>query len=404
MERAWAMTHLSEEHLGEAPGGAGERRLAWRPLIGVIACLTVLDVTMGLTYPLLALILAARGHDTVTIGVNAAMIPIGLIAISPLVPRITRRIGGVPFVLGCILGTAALLALLKILPWLGAWFGLCLILGATTGGLFIVTEAWIMELSTQATRGRVVALYTSLLSLGFAAGPVLLAWTGIEGWLPFLTGIGFAVAGFVALVLTRDGFPAPKPEAHASLLEFLPLAPTLLFAVLVFAMFDTSAMSLMPLYGLRHGLDEATAAYALSVLIAGNVLLQFPIGWLADRIPRRRVMLGCAGITVLGAVLLPQVIGTILQWPLLFVWGSAAFGVFTLALAELGDRFSGSLLLAGTAAFAFIWGLGGIIGPPLAGAAMEYLGPEGLPLVMGASFAGFFVLAAWRTWRGRRPV
>jgi len=375
-------------------------RLPWRPLIGLIACLTVLDVTMGLTYPLLALILESRGHSTFVVGLNAAMMPIGLIASSPFVPKITRRVGGVPFVLACVLVTAAMLALLKVLPWLGVWFALCFVLGISTGGLFIVTEAWIMELATRETRGRVVAVYTSLLSLGFAAGPFLLAWTGIHGWLPFLVGIGFALVGFAALVLVRDGFPAPKPEADVSLTRFLPLAPALLMAVLAFAMFDTSVMSLMPLYGLHHGLDEATAAYALSVLIVGNVVLQYPIGWLADRFPRRLVMLVCAGLTVLGAILLPRAVGTDLQWPLLFFWGSTAFGVFTLALAELGDRFSGALLLAGSAAFALTWGLGGIFGPPLAGAAMTHLGPEGLPLTLGLTFTAFFAVAAWRTWRG----
>ncbi len=384
--------------MAESPSQTEDAALPWRPLIGLIACLTVFDVTMGLTYPLVALSLEARGHDTDLIGLNAAMFPIGLIAISPLVPHAVQRIGGVPFVLGCVLATAVTLAALKALPWLGAWFGLCLVLGIATGGLFVVTEAWIMELATRETRGRIVAIYTSLLSLGFATGPLLLAHIGIEGWLPYLIGIGFAAIGFVALVLVRDGLPVPKAEtqAQASIRGFVPLAPALLMAVLVFAMFDTSAMSLMPLYGLRHGFDQATANYALSVLIAGNVLLQFPIGWLADRFPRRWVMLACAGLTVLGALLLPQAVGSALMWPLLFFWGSAAFGVFTLALAELGDRFSGSMLLAGSAAFALAWGVGGIVGPPLTGAAMTHFGPEGLPLILGASFAAFVVFALWR--------
>lgn len=365
--------------------------------MGLIACVTVFDVTMGLTYPLLALTLEARGHDTALIGLNAAMFPVGLITISFLVPRFVRRIGGVPFTLGCVVLTALALAALKLLPFIGAWFGLCLILGAATGGLFVVTEAWIMELATVETRGRVVAVYTSLLSLGFASGPLILAQVGIDGWLPYLIGIGFAALGFAALTLARNGLPAPKQEAHASIVSFLPLAPALLMAVVVFAVFDTSAMSLMPLYGLRHGLEEATANYALSVLIIGNVFLQFPIGWIADRIPRRRVMLACAAVTISGAVLLPDAMGTPLMWPLLFFWGSSAFGVFTLALAELGDRFSGSLLLAGSAAFALFWGFGGIVGPPVAGAAMTALGPEGLPLILGASFLAFLVFAGWRS-------
>lgn len=394
------MTLSSPGQAAEPLQGTERPRPGWRALIGVITCLTVFDVTMGLTYPLLALILEARGHDTATIGLNAAMVPIGLIVTSPFVPLLARRFGAVRLVLGCILITATMLALLKSLPWLGVWFGLCFGLGVAMGGLFVVSEAWIMELATRDTRGRIVAVYTSLLSLGFAAGPFLLAWTGTSGWLPFLVGIGCALAGGTALALARDGLPAPKEPSQASVRGFLPLAPTLLFAVLVFAVFDTSTMSLLPLYGLRRGLDQATAAYALSVLIAGNVVLQYPIGWLADRVPRRSVMLACAGLTVLGAVLLPHGIDSVLKWPFLFVWGSVAFGVYTLALAELGDRFNGPALLAGSAAFGLVWGLGGIAGPPIAGMAMERLGPEGLPLALGAIFAGFLLLAGWRTWSG----
>jgi len=117
---------------------------------------------------------------------------------------------------------------------------------------------------------------------------------------------------------------------------------------------------------------------------------------------RRQVMLGCAGATVLGAILAPHAIATLWQWPLFFFWGSTAFGVFTLALAELGDRFTGAQLLAGSAAFALCWGFGGILGPPLSGTAMTAFGPEGLPIILGASFAFFTLVALWRA--VRRPV
>jgi hypothetical protein len=50
------------------------------------------------------------------------------------------------------------------------------------------------------------------------------------------------------------------------------------------------------------------------------------------------------------------------EMPMLFLWGAVAFGVYTVALAELGDRFSGSMLLAGNATFAMMWGIGGIVG------------------------------------------
>ena len=46
----------------------------------------------------------------------------------------------------------------------------------------------------------------------------------------------------------------------------------------------------------------------------------------------------------------------------------------------------GTLLLAGNSAFGMMWGIGGIIGPSMAGGAMDLIGPEGLPLTLGVLF------------------
>jgi hypothetical protein len=34
-----------------------------------------------------------------------------------------------------------------------------------------------------------------------------------------------------------------------------------------------------------------------------------------------------------------------------------------------------------------MWGIGGIVGPPVAGATMDLVGPEGLPITLGVTFA-----------------
>jgi MFS family permease len=171
----------------------------------------------------------------------------------------------------------------------------------------------------------------------------------------------------------------------------------LLIAVGVFGYFDQAALSLLPVYGLAHGMSQQTVILALAVLVSGSVFLQMPIGWLADYMPRRLLMCLCASITALSGAALPFVIGhPLLLWPLLFIWGGLAFGTYTAAMAELGQRFSGSVLLAGSAAFALMWGVGGIIGPPVSGAAMELWGPEGLPISLALVYALLAVVAVVR--------
>ena len=379
---------------GEIGGGPGG--IAWRPFAAVIVCLMVFDVTIGLSYPLLSLLLEDRGVSPLVIGLNASMLPLGLVLSALFVPTVATRLGPWHFAVGCIAVTAILWVLFKVWDSLAAWFVLRFLLGIVEGGLFAISEVWINQLASGRNRGRVIAVYASLLSLGFASGPFLLPTTGTEGWPPFLVGIAFTLTGLVFMVCARRTLPAFQAERRSSFLAFLPRAPTLLLAAFLLGVFDIATLSLFPLYSLQRGLDEATASYLLGVLIAGNIVLQFPLGWLADVVGRRRVLNACAFSTALGALVLPAAMGTFWQWPLVLIWGTAGFGIFTLALADLGDRFTGSELLAGTAALTAMFGLGGIAGPSLGGAAMERFGPEGLPALVAVAYGLLLVVSVIR--------
>ena len=82
----------------------------WRNLIAACAAITVFGLAFGMTYPLLSLILESRGVSPDMIGINSAMMPIGILLFSSVIPVATRRFGA--RVVGV---TAALLTALLIL-------------------------------------------------------------------------------------------------------------------------------------------------------------------------------------------------------------------------------------------------------------------------------------------------
>jgi len=79
--------------------------------------------------------------------------------------------------------------------------------------------------------------------------------------------------------------------------------------------------------------------------------------------------------------------------------GAVGYGVYTMALVELGSRFKGTVLVAGNAAFALMWGAGGIVGPPGAGALMQVIGPLGLPVVIAGLDALLVSFALYRSFK-----
>ena len=76
--------------------------------------------------------------------------------------------------------------------------------------------------------------------------------------------------------------------------------------------------------------------------------------------------------------------------------GAIAYGIYTMAIVELGERFSGSMLVAGNAAFALMWGIGGMAGPSATGTIMDAVGVQGLPLTLGFASFGLACFALLR--------
>ena len=369
----------------------------WALIVAVISAMSVFVLTLGLSYPLLAFILENMGTPKALIGLNAAMTPLGIIVSSPFIPRLAVRKGSWAFAMACLLAALILFTLIGATRRIEFWFPLRFFLGVFINGLFIVSETWINQLSHAAIRGRVMGIYATIMSLGFCVGPFILPFTGFDGWPPFWVGmVCFILAGLVMIPLRRR-LPEMNTSTHGSVYGFMILAPVLLLAVFSAAYFDQVVLSFLPLYALHFGLSQATASFALGILIVGNVFLQYPMGWLADKTSRHAVLKACTLTTLAGCVLLPLAIRTNwLLWPMLFIWGGAAFGVYTVALAGLGDRYSGTMLLTGSAAFGLMWGLGGIAGPAATGVVMQIWQPAILPLVLAAPFVFFIALLWWR--------
>lgn len=378
--------------------GAIPGRIINPGVAAAIAAVGVFSLTIGLSYPLFSLMLEQMGLSAGMIGFNAAMTPLGILVSAPLIPALAGRYRGDHLAVVAVLVISGLFVLLGLMRDPVAWLPMRFMLGVAINVLYVLSETWINQMAPPEIRGRVIGVYGTVASIGFCLGPALLAVLGVGGLAPFIAAALVTLLPLPLLVAARNHLPQDGQEGRAGVLEFARRAPVLLVTVAAFSLFDQATMSLLPIYSLAIGQDEAGAAFALSVLIAGNIFLQFPIGWLSDRFRRRHVMAGLAALACAGAVLLPMAAGH--GWLflcLLFFWGAAGYGGYTVALTILGDRFSGQLLLAGNAAFALMWGFGGIFGSPLAGRFMDLFGHNGLPGVLAVLFGALaLALAVFR--------
>lgn len=371
-----------------------------RALFAAIALVSLAGFGLSATIPLLSLELERMGVSSAMNGLNAAVAGIANILIAPVTPQLAGRFGVRRMIAGLILIDGVTVLLFPLLPGFWAWCLIRFAFGAALGALFILSEYWITALAPPERRGLIMGIYASFLALGFAAGPVVLSQAGTSGWPPYLAVSALFLAALGPLALAPK---APPDLSHSSRMRLGPLvaaAPVATLAALVFGAVETGAFSQLPLYGLRIGLVEADAALLITWTVLGNLAFQIPIGWLSDRIDRRKVLFICALFGVVGCALMPAL--ERMPWPqaiLLFLWGGITGAIYTVGLAHLGSRFSGADIAQANAAFVMLYSCGLIVGPPYVGVGMDLFGSFGFPLSVGLLIAAYTLLVGWRIGR-----
>ncbi len=368
-----------------SPAAATPRR--YGNLVAAIATVACCDIAMGLTFQLLPLLMERDGVPAWIMGVNAAMGPIGILIAGPMLPHVVGRYGSKRVAIIVIAVLIAALLAFRLAPSIWLWFPIRFFFGVAAGTLFTISEAWVLTFAGDGNRGRIMGLYVSVLAVTFSIGPLILPITGIDGWAPWLLGIACMLASILPLAFVEVSDDAFREEQKGGFFRFIAKAPLLLFAVGAATLFDSVFISFFTIFGLRHGVDLETASRILGAGIIGNTLMFYPMGLLADRWSRSGVVAITAALTIVLSLSLIPLINSWAIWPVTILLSACAFGVYVVALAVMGDSFKGPDVLAGSAAFAAMWGVGGLFGPPIAGGAIDLFGINAMPVTLAVFYA-----------------
>jgi MFS family permease len=369
-----------------------------RDFLALILSVAVVGLGLGATLPLTALALTQAGYGTDIVGLMTAMQAGGGLAVAPFASRVASRCGARETIVVTVIVSALATIAMQFTMNLWLWAVLRVVFGAALMLLFTIGEAWVTQLADDSTRGRVVAIYATNFTLFQMAGPVLVS---VIGGLPSMR---FAICGAIFLLAlpalasiraTPHALASEEGE-HGDWRQVLPRMPALVIGTGFFALFDTLALSLMPLFAMSHGIGEDIGVLFASAILFGDTTMQFPIGWLADRIGRAKVHAGAGVVVVALLPLLPWAIAyPWICWPLLFVIGAAAGSVYTLSIVACGERFRGPSLMSATAIVGASWSAASFGGPIIAGTLMRSIGADALIGVLVVAAAAFLVAAWW---------
>lgn len=319
--------------------------------------------------------------------------------------RVVRRVGHIrAFTAFAAAGT---ISALLMQAWIAvpAWTLLRVLGGFCTTAMFMAAQSWLNEVTGSSHRGRVMALFYLGYTVSLGLGALIMNRVPAAAPTPFLLLAGLYAAAAIPIALTRLETP-PAPERIAVRpREVYRISPVGLVGAFGSGALGMTMLGVGAMYGTAVGLSEKTIALAIAALQGGNLVIQWPLGALSDRVDRRYVIAG-AGLAVVAVSLALLALGAanLAAMILLFgLWGGLAESIYAVSAAHANDRAEpGSyVMLSGT--ILVVWATGSTLGPVLATAAMRAFGPSGLWLYFIAVAGGFSLFVIWRQLQRERP-
>jgi MFS family permease len=376
------------------PGSGQEpvfRPGAWAGIAVALSCALVAAIGFAMNAPLFALTLDDAGVGEATVGLLVTVAGIAAIVCTPAVPWLMGRAPVKAIMAGALVLTSAMFVLYTLTEGALAWTLIRFGFAASLTVLFVSSEAWFLELAPERYRGRLLGLYAATFAGGFGVGGLLLAVLGHTGPDAALVGAALALLPLPLVVLLKTA-AATRPDGEAAspiaLWRRLSLAPVLFVPALAMGAIETAAFNLFPLWVRRVGFEDGAAGLLIAFSALGNVLLQGPIGVLADRLGRTRTLLIVSVAAVIGPLFMAAATSPWQAYTAAFFWSGCVTGFYTLGLMGLAERFRGGELPGANAAYAASYGVGQMAAPLIGGAMLQTAGPAAFMVMLSVMALG----------------
>lgn len=374
----------------------------WALLIGIVFIM----LGNGMHFTLIGLRGGIEGFSAAELSIVTSGYFAGFLAGARLTPALIRRVGHVRVfaALGSFLSAALIAFPLLVEPW--AWTVLRLLVGFCMSGIYVTAESWLNNAATNETRGKVLSAYMIAQTLGIIGAQGLLT-LGDAGTAMLFIGASILVSiSFGPILLSATPVPAAEVARPMPLGKLFAGSPLGTVGIFLLGSIYATQSGMAAVFGTEIGMTSDQIALLVAMLFGGALLLQYPIGWLSDRMDRRKLIFGAAALGA-AASAFGWIVGGGL-WPLMasaFFAGGVTTPLYALFLAYTNDYLSAEDMPAASGGLVLTFGIGAILGPLVTGWTMQWFGPFAFWLTLGGIFCLIAIYALYRmTQRPAVPV
>ncbi|REG82430.1 MFS transporter [Marinomonas pollencensis] len=356
----------------------------WALLLGVV----LIMLGNGMQFTLIGLRGGIEGFSSAELAIITSGYYVGFLLGARFSPALIRRVGHVRVfaALGSFMSAGVIALPLLAEPW--AWTILRLLLGFCMSGIYVVAESWLNAAASNATRGKVLSAYMIAQTLGVIGAQGLLGFGDASNSALFIGASILVSISFAPILLSVSSVPVVEVAKPMSLRTLFSGSPLGTVGIFLLGGVYAAQTGMGAVFGSQIGMSANSIALFVAMLFAGALILQYPIGWLSDRVDRSKLILGLSCIGCLFCVM-GWLLGNVF-WSLMvaaFFSGGVTVPLYSLFLAYTNDSLSTDDMPAASGGLVFTFGLGAIGGPLISGWMMQVFGPFVFWLAMAVTFA-----------------
>ncbi len=340
----------------------------------------MLNLGLGLQGTLLGVRAGIEEYPMIVTGIVMSSYYAGFISGTFLAPKLINRVGHIRTfsALASLASAMALCHAIFVDPI--SWTIYRSITGLCFAGLAMVSESWLNEKSTNLNRGTILSTYMMVTLGSTAAGQMLLNLASPADYKLFvLVSVAISIS-LIPIALTNSPTPVQIKTRRLSVKEMYDASPVGVIGCLSAGLTTSAFWSLGAVYGQGVGLDITKISYMMTLLIAGGMVSQIPLGKLSDRLDRRLIILAlCVGIFLIGGgISTGYLTGKDEFFIAVGIFGAMLLPVYGISIAQANDHLDITDFVPASATLLLMYGIGATLGPVVGASVMQLFGPSGL--------------------------
>lgn len=299
---------------------------------------------------------------------------VGFLFGSQLTPNMIRRVGHVRVFAA--LGSLVSACLILYAAWTNPyfWFLLRIIVGFCFSGIYVVAESWLNDSSSNETRGQTLSAYLIVQMMGIVLAQAVLNFADPSGYMLFIIISVVVSLSFAPILLSVSPAPQFQTSKRMTLSQLWSISPLGVVGQFFLGAIFAALFGMASVYGTERGLTVKDISLFVAAIYFGGMILQYPIGWVSDRMDRRVLIFIVCSIGTFFSFAANLSDSFIWLLIVAFIIGGVSNPLYSLYIAYTNDYLEHDDMASASGGLIFLTGIGAIFGPSIVGWLLDEYG------------------------------